>query len=366
MKRRSFLTLTAGLAALGAVSASAWVWNKGKKQPLLLSARDDRQGNHYVVAYHLDGSKRFETQVAERCHDVISHPHDSVALYVGRRPSTESYLVDLQTGQVLQTLHTPEQRHFQGHAIIHKEGQLAYTTENDTSDPGRGVLGVWQWQERQFVRVKELSTHGIGVHQLLWMPDGESIVIANGGIRTEADSREMLNLNNMEPSLVLMKRTGELISKEFLADQMNSIRHLAIAKDGTIIAVQQYEGDKRDKVPLVAIKRPNQPFVPFPITEEQRSVMNQYAASVAINSDLRLVAMSAPRGNRFFIWDLDSGETRLNAKMLDCAGIAATEKGFIATSGVGRCRTYDCTQVKPQMRVLELPAGLWDNHANFA
>lgn len=363
MHRRSFLALAAGLVAAGA--AGGWVWHNGKKQPLLLSARDDKQGKHYVVAYHLDGSKRFETAVAERCHDVIAHPTDSVALYVGRRPSRESYLVDLDSGKLLQTLTTPTDRHFQGHAIIYRDGSLAYSTENDTSQPGRGVLGVWQYAERKFTRIAEISTHGVGPHQLLWLPDGESIVVANGGIRTEADSREMLNLDNMEPSLVLMKRTGELISKEFLADQMNSIRHLAMAQDGTIIAVQQYEGDKHDRVPLLAIKRPNQAFVPFPIAEAQRIAMNQYAASVAVNSDLRLVAMSAPRGNRFFIWDLDTGETRLDAKMLDCAGIAATAKGFVATSGVGRCRDYDCTQAQPQMSILPIPSGLWDNHANF-
>ena len=40
------------------------------------------------------------------------------------------------------------------------------------------------------------------------MPDHETLVIANGGIRTEADSREMMNLDAMEPSLVLRVATA--------------------------------------------------------------------------------------------------------------------------------------------------------------
>ena len=44
------------------------------------------------------------------------------------------------------------------------------------------------------------------------MPDGETL--ANGGIRTEAESRVEMNLDAMEPSLVLMRRDGNLLSKK--------------------------------------------------------------------------------------------------------------------------------------------------------
>src|SRR5690606_21933209 len=132
------------------------------------------------------------------------------------------------------------------------------------------------------VTVAERPPHGIGPHQLRWMPDGETLAVANGGIRTEADSREMLNRDNMEASLVIMGRDGRLISKEQLADQMNSVRHMAVARDGTVVTGQQYEGDPMDAVPLVAIKRPGQPFQPFPLGEMQRRAMNQYTARAAI------------------------------------------------------------------------------------
>lgn len=366
MKRRAFLGLGGLALALTAGAFGGWKLIDNGHPPLLLSARDDGDGNHYAVGYRLDGSKAFATRVAERCHDVVPHPSLPLAVFVGRRPSRESYLVDTRDGRLLQTLDSPPERHFYGHGVFHKGGEWFYSTENDTREPGRGVLGVYQMQGERLQRVAERSTHGLGPHQLLWMPGGEELVVANGGIRTEADSRVMMNLDAMEPSLVLMHRDGTLISKETLPQQMNSVRHLAVARDGTIVSGQQYEGDPQDAVPLLAIKRPGQPFQPFPLAEAQRLVMNQYTASLAIHDELRLVALTAPRGNRFFVWHLDSTALLLDAPLADCAGVGAVADGFVVTSGQGRCRLYDCRGKRIAVHALDLPAGLWDNHLRLA
>lgn len=364
MQRRTFLGLGGLLAAAGAVGG--WTLTRGSQSPLLLSARNDADGHHYAVGYHLDGRQAFVTQVNERCHDVVPHPYLPLAVFVGRRPSRESHLIDTRDGTLLQIVASPDHRHFYGHGVFHKGGDWFYSTENDTSDPGRGLLGVYRLADNQLVRVAEHPTHGIGPHQLLWMPDGETLAVANGGIRTEADSREMLNLDNMEASLVLMGRDGALLSKEQLADPMNSVRHLAVASDGTLVTGQQYEGDPDHAVPLVAIKRPGQPFQPFPVDDVQRRVMNQYTASVAIHSELRRLAITAPRGNRFYVWDLDSAELLLDTPLPDCAGVAASRDGFVVSAGVGRCRHFDCRGEKILTDHLTLPSGLWDNHLRLA
>ncbi|TWI58503.1 hypothetical protein IQ22_00209 [Pseudomonas duriflava] len=352
-----FSSLLHGLRRLG-----RWTLGPGQNEPLLLSARDDVEGRHYAVGYRLDGSQVFMTPVPQRCHAIVTHPVEPLAVFVARRPGTQSYLIDLRSGRLVQTLDSPRYRHFYGHGVFHGTGEWFYATENDTSDPGRGLLSCYRFDGSQLVREGELSTHGLGPHEVVWMPDGETFVIANGGIRTEAESRVEMNLDAMEPSLVLMHRNGELISKEILDLQMNSIRHLAIAEDGTVLACQQYMGGSLDPAALLGIKRPGQAFEAFPVAEAQRQAMAQYTASVAVHSTLRLVALTAPRGNRFFIWDLDSGGLRLDAPLPDCAGVGAVEDGFVVTSGQGRCRHYDCRQEKIAMRPLELPAGLWDNH----
>jgi hypothetical protein len=367
MQRRTLLGLGALLGVGAATGAFAgWTLFGPGGQPLLLSARDDGDGRHYAVGFRLDGERAFATPVTERCHDVVPHPSLPLALFVGRRPSTASYLIDTRDGRLLQTLATPAGRHFNGHAVFHKGGDWLYATENDTREPGRGVLGVYRLQGERLVRDGEHSTHGVGPHQLLWMPDGETLVVANGGIRTEAESRVEMNLDAMDASLVLMRRDGSLLSRERLAEQQNSVRHLAVASDGTVVSGQQYMGDIRDAVPLLAIKRPGQAFQPFPLGEAQRLAMNQYTASVAIHSELRLLALTAPRGNRFFIWDLDSAEVRLDVPLADCAGVGALAEGFVVSSGQGRCRLYDCRGERIVAKALELPAGLWDNHLRLA
>ncbi|WP_219062222.1 DUF1513 domain-containing protein [Pseudomonas sp. UMAB-08] len=369
MLRRQALAL--GSLLLGACTLGGWTLfqQKGFRQkgtsPLLLSARDDGNGQHYAVGYRLDGGQVFATQVGQRCHDIINHPDLPLALFVARRPGTQSYLIDLRDGRLLQTITSRPNRHFYGHAVIHKSGEWLYATENDTTDPGRGVLGVYQFVNERLVFSGEIPTHGVGPHQVSWMPDGETLVVANGGIRTEAESRVEMNLNAMQPSLVLMQRDGTLLSKETLSQSMNSIRHLAIASDGTIIAGQQFMGEAHESSELLAIKRPGQPFVAFPVVDSQLQAMNHYTASVAVHSELRLVALTAPRGNRFFIWDLDSGEVRLDAPLPDCAGVGAVADGFVVTSGQGRCRFYDCRQTELLAQPLELPAGLWDNHLHL-
>ncbi|MDE1163900.1 MAG: DUF1513 domain-containing protein [Pseudomonas sp.] len=348
---------------LGALHVSNWTLFKARgRSPLLLSARDDAEGRHYAVGYRLDGTQVFATEVGQRCHAIIHHPTQAIALFVARRPGTESYLLDLRDGRLLQTIASRPNRHFYGHAVIHHSGEWLYATENDTSDPGRGLLGVYRFEGEQLTWTDELPTHGIGPHELAWLPDGETLVVANGGIRTEAESRVEMNLNAMEPSLVLMQRDGRLLSKETLAQQMNSVRHLAIADDGTVLACQQFMGPSDETAELLAIKRPGQAFEPFALAEQQLQSMAHYTASVAVHSELRLVALTAPRANRFFIWDMDSGAVRLDASMPDCAGVGAVADGFVVTSGQGRCRYYDCRKPALASQPLNLPSGLWDNH----
>lgn len=365
MFRREATSL--GNRLLGVLTLGGWALSRRKGQsPILLSARDGSDGSHYAVGFRVDGTRLFETRVAQRCHAILTHPAKPLALFVARRPGTECYLLDLRDGRLLQTLTARPNRHFYGHAVVHRDGEWLYTTENDTTDPGRGMLGIYRFADEHLEYHGEMPTHGLGPHEVAWMPDGETLVVANGGIRTEAESRVEMNLDAMEPSLVLMRRDGTLISKEALAQRMNSVRHLAVASDGTVVACQQFMGDAGESAELLAIKRPGHPFQAFPVAEAQLRAMAHYTASVAVHDDLRLVAVTAPRGNRFFIWNLDSGTLKLDAPLPDCAGVGAVADGFVVTSGQGRCRLYDCRRKDLVAKPLELPPGLWDNHLLLA
>src|SRR5690554_7972544 len=137
MQRRTFLA--ASLAAVVGSAVLGWRWWPQGRQPLLLSARDNAQGEHFAVGYNLAGEQLFATQVTERCHDIGVHPSLPLAVFTGRRPSTESYLINLQSGRLVQTFVTPANRHLQGHAVFDSSGARLHSTVNDTDEPGRGV-----------------------------------------------------------------------------------------------------------------------------------------------------------------------------------------------------------------------------------
>src|SRR5690606_40162516 len=135
---RDFHVTGVQTCALPICAVGGWTLSRGADSPLLLSARNDAEGNHLAVGYHLDGRQAFATPVSERCHDVVQHPYLPLTVFVGRRPSRESYLIDIRDVTLLQTIASPAQRHFYCHGVVPRDGDWFYSTENDTSDPGRG------------------------------------------------------------------------------------------------------------------------------------------------------------------------------------------------------------------------------------
>ena len=77
-------------------------------------------------------------------------------------------------------------------------------TENDTVSLA-GKIGIYD-ANNAYKKIAEFDSHGIGPHELIMHPDGDTLVIANGGIKTEQASREELNLDSMRPSLTYLNR----------------------------------------------------------------------------------------------------------------------------------------------------------------
>lgn len=385
--RRQFLQRSCQLgvaaALLGAVplrassllQASSLRQVSSLRQNCLLSARTDAAGQHYCVGYTRDGAAVFRTPVLQRCHDVAAHPFLPRVAFVARRPGTAVYLLDSRDGRIVHTLPSRIDRHFYGHGLFDAAGEYLYLVENDTRAPGRGVMGVYRLQDDRFVFEREFSTHGVEPHQFAWLPDHSGFAIANGGVRTEANSREAMD-DVVESSLTVVNLDGSLRSRDTLADARASIRHVAVAADGTLVTGQQYvfeNGNTPDDGyeplhggSLIAIKRPQQSLQLFPLAAAQMQGVNYYSASITVHNGLRWLAASAPRGHRLQIWHLDSADNLLDWHLPDCAGIAAVSDGFIATSGQQSCFHARTTTTGIAVERLSLPAGGWDNHLVYS
>ena len=309
----------------------------------------------------------WQTTMSERVHDIVVQPvisdkvntvdnhlnhHQSRDVVVlGRRPSESFWVLDSATGQVKFALKAAENRHFYGHACYSLDGSKLYVTENETLSLV-GKIGIYD-VHNEYEKIAEFDSYGIGPHELVMHPDGETLVIANGGIKTEQASREELNLDTMRPSLVYLNRhDGSLLEQVFPEHNQMSVRHLAIHNDGTVLIGIQFQGERHINVPLVLNhKRGDTSFQPLSMPNNQWQRFHQYIASVAIDSERNLLCVTTPIGGCAAIFDLTTYQLIDAVSLLDCAGAAvcsskidndinnhseSEKSGFMVSDGQGQ------------------------------
>ncbi len=239
-----------------------------------------------------------------------------------------------------------------------RDQQYLLTSENDY-DNGRGLIVV-----RDLATLEQLDkfdSGGIGPHELRLMPDQKTIVVANGGILTHpSEPRKKLNLDTMEPNLsYLSLADGKVLGAYELDNKHLSIRHLDVAENGKVVVGLQYQGAKNDLTKLVVSHHGEDSLTNLIAPESIWRQMNQYTASVAIDSSANKVAVACPRGDMLTFWQLDSGEFLQSHRLSDGAGVTTSNKTFVATNGKGQM--FNANLATKQL--IAKHSGLkWDNH----
>lgn len=308
-----------------------------------------------VVGIDADRQLVWQTTMPERVHDIVvqplikdnqhNHPNNNSAnnrqvVVMGRRPSASFWVLDTATGQVQFAIKAADNRHFYGHACYSLDGSLLYITENDTVTLV-GKIGIYDAHNR-YQKVAEFDSHGIGPHELMMHPDGATLVVANGGIKTEQASREELNLDSMRPSLVYLNRhNGALLEQIVPEHNQMSVRHLAMHDNGTVMIGIQFQGDKHLNVPLVLThQRGDAAFTALKMPNNHWQRFHQYIASVAVDSLSNLLCVTTPIGGCVAVYDLDNYELIDSRRLPDCAGASVLsnvgKSGFIVSDGQGQ------------------------------
>jgi hypothetical protein len=356
--RRSFLIALAGSFALPGVSYAA-------EERLYVSSCTDSVGVNRVAIFSAEGGTLFSTVLPDRGHDITLSPASADLVVFARRPGDWAAVADRRTGEVRKVIRSPQGRHFYGHGIYSADGRLLYATENNIAS-GKGVLGVYD-TAKNYARIGEQPTHGIGPHDVAFLPGNELLLVANGGIRTDpANGREILNPGHMEPSLAVVDpRTGEIRHKADFGRAMSglSIRHLAMASDSEAAFACQFEGD--DLQPLVGLISANGKARMLDMPDEDLIRLNNYLGSIALDGSGRLICATSPRGGMAAFWDRLSGQYLGLAPLPDVCGVAAAPEAgvFVVTSGnagvrMARAETRDLARVGGS----DLDLYMWDNH----
>lgn len=376
LDRRQFIAMTSGLLS-SPLFAVARESDQG--QALFLSAASDGDDKHWVIGFRQDreaAREAFRHQLPSRAHHIAVHEDLGVYIVIARRPGTYLWVGDLDSGKKLAEFSVPGDRHLYGHGVFSTDGSVFYTTESAfqliNGDSGRISSWLVSREDDQFsmTRQMEFPSYGTGPHELLLKPDQNTLIVANGGIRTHPDSgREKLNINSMEPSLVYIEtKSGQLMEQRFLDAQYHkaSIRHLDQNASGQIVMGMQYEGEPFDRVPLLATHNEGEDLKALWAPEPQQGQMSQYVGSVRYDNSGDYIAASCPRGNMITFWEAASGEMVQAIRSRDGCGVCAIDKGFIFTAGTGRITRYDLAT--DQMTTLDSEAGkvFWDNHLSLA
>jgi uncharacterized protein len=343
---------------------------RGAEGALFVSCRIDAETGHHLTGIDGNGRVRFDLPLPERGHGVAFRPGADEGLVFARRPGTFAVAFDPVAGVALRRIDAAAGRHFYGHGAFSPDGRYLFTAENDY-EAGRGVLGVRDATDG-YRQIGELASFGVGPHELLLMPDGATLVVANGGIRTHPErDRAKLNLDSMTPSLAYLDLAdGRLRGDYRLPEERHqlSIRHIAVLGSGGVAIAMQYEGDIRDRVPLVGIHEGDRIRL-LEAPAEVQAQMRQYGGSVAVDRGGGLIAVSAPRGNLITFWDAAAGAYLTSTMVADGCGVAPTEQpgAFLITSGQGQVMRFE---PKSGRRTMLEPAGLpdsgWDNHLRMA
>lgn len=329
-------------------------WVSGvASMPHQVALTEESDNGFGVVGIAADRQLVWQTTMPERVHDIVVQPprntdatHRHVVV-MGRRPSEYFWVLDTACGAVQFAIKADPDRHFYGHACYSLDGKWLYVTENDTISL-EGKVGIYE-VDKGYQKAREFDSHGIGPHELIMHPDGETLIIANGGIKTEQASREELNLDSMRPSLVYLNRyDGTRLEQITPEHNQMSIRHLAMHDNGTVMIGIQFQGEKHLNVPLVLThQRGDARFVPLMMPSNQWQRFHQYIASVAVDSTHNILCVTTPIGGCAALFDLNTGMLIDSVSLPDCAGASVIEtknndtenqaqSGFVISDGQGQ------------------------------
>lgn len=360
VSRRAFLA-AAGLATAGAGLAGGRLW---QRQTLFLSAHHDHSERPHVSAFNACGRLRFRLPIDLRAHAAVAHPmRRDVAVIIARRPGNLLYEIDLASGAIRRVVRSAGNRHFYGHGAYSPDGRYLFATENDF-ETGAGVIGVRDG--KTLAPVHEMPSHGIGPHELVFLADGQTLVVANGGIRTHPDSpREKLNIPTMAPSLAYVDATsGALRAAYTLDNPFLSIRHLAVGRDDRIGIAMQYEGPLEDTVPLVGFQHDDEPIVLASAPDPLLRRLHHYTGSICLHPDTGIAAVACPRGGQVTFWDAATVCFVATLPIHDAGGVSLSADGasYVVANGLGQIHTIRADTLTAAAAPITIPDTMWDNH----
>ncbi|MBQ4847255.1 DUF1513 domain-containing protein [Pseudoalteromonas sp. MMG005] len=359
--RRKFCKnmLSIGAAASAAVLISGCAFSETSQ---FASAFTDLSGRHFIGWFDHNGNMLGRVEIPERAHDLTYCGKNKTLFAFSRRPGNKLYVIDINAGAIKKQLLSSVGQHFYGHGVLTESGDFLYTTENRFDKSYQAYEGVIVVRNTTTYAIEaEFLSGGVGPHQLALMNQGNTIVVANGGIHTHpASPRTKLNIESMKPNISYLDTvSGKLMGSFSPPNNQLSTRHLCVSNDDKVYIGCQYQGAKHHIQPLIFSHKLSDESELEALNTELNTwrVFNQYTASLAIDPMNKRLAVTSPRGGVISYWDIQTDSLLEVTKQRDCAGIASSNGQFMGSTGRGDLILQDQRNVRLKKHQLK-----WDNH----
>ena len=357
--RRAVLAAFAAVALTRPASATS-------PPPIALGARVD--GTRAFATGLTDvGEAAFDLALPGRAHGFARRPGRREAAAPARRPGSYMAVIDFDRGRVVRMVGTARGRHYNGHGAFSADGRLLFVTETDTARDA-GMIGVLA-ADRGYARIGSFASGGRDPHDIRLLPDGGTLVVANGGIPSDRNAPgTRADLDRMDSTLAFIDAaSGTIVALHRLPGELGPLgmRHLAVAPDGTVAVAMQHEGLAASPVPLIAFARRASPPILIGTPRPAIDAMRLYCGSAAIDRRGTVLAVSSPRGGVVTFWRIADGGWLGMLALGDACAVAAdvSRHGFLVGSGLGGVRRHDpATGITTPLAGLVAARGRWDNH----
>lgn len=330
----------------------------------IASAWSDHDGAAHAGVVTSKGDTLVDVDLPGRGHGLCLTPDRKTAVVFARRPGRFATVIDLDGRKAVTRIDSRPDRHFYGHGAFSADGTRLFASENDFENCA-GCIGIYDATDG-FRRIGEWSSHGLEPHEIVLMPGGKQLAVANGGIRTHPDSgRAKLNLDTMVSSVVLLdSNDGALVASASPPDDLHrlSLRHMAVNPAGRLAIAIQYQGAPDDIVPLLATWDGHGPLAFIDDGEPVVPAMKSYCGSVVIDSGGTVIALTSAPGYLVTFWRIDDLSLMAHRHIPDVCGAAPlTAPGrFLLSSGTGAMMVYDVAT--GSLTTCAGPKRMWDNH----
>ena len=363
--RRSFLkgSVAFSLSGISDFLNASEISNR-QNLPFLISSGRSLDGKNKMLLYHLTNKDLLTFNLPKRGHGTTYSNQTSSFVLFDRSPGEYFLFNSLRriSNKIIKVL-APEGIHFYGHGAFSNCGKKIFVTANDLTTLEGRIL-VYEVTD-QIKLIDNISSYGIGPHEIVRIDGTDLFWVANGGLKTHPDTQgSILNFDSIQSSLTLLNDKGDLIKSYQIPGHYQSGRHLSSKSDQIIIANQ-------DKDFMPGVNRPiahyvdNDQLLDLEVSSELYSKTKGYGASVCLDNKKKFAVITCPKGDLILLWDWIYHQMIHTFKAIDPAGVCfdTISNCFFITCGNG-----DILKLKADSKELTLFDTLdyqWDNHVQI-